>query len=292
MMYFAGIDIGSVASKFLIIDMDGQVVSYVVLDTAPDVDSLAEELREKALHQALLGKEDLACVFSTGYGRNVVSFARENRTEITCHASGAFHLFPSVRTIIDIGGQDSKAIKIDETGRIVNFAMNSRCAAGTGRFTEVMARALGIEFERWGEMVASAGDRRAKISNICTIFAESEVISKIMQKVPLNEILAGICESIVTRVLDTVNRIGGPSPDVAFTGGVANNAGVVLILEEILGMRILIPDIPQSTGALGAAYLARNRWLKSTGATSGTRTRRVSQPVSQSPVSKTRLEGP
>jgi len=261
-MYYAGIDIGSVAAKFLILDERGKVVSYVVADTTPEIEELAEQLRAKALKEAHLQKEDLVYVMSTGYGRNIISFAQDARTEIICHAIGVHDLFPSVRTIIDIGGQDSKVIRIDEGGRVTNFMMNTRCAAGTGRFTEVMAKALRIEFERWGEVVTSAGLRRTKISNICTVFAESEVISKIMQKVPLNEILAGICEALVTRALESVQRIGGGEPDIAFTGGVANNFGIRQILEEKVGMKLLIPEVPQSTGALGAAHLARSLYAR------------------------------
>lgn len=261
-MYYVGIDIGSVAAKFLIMAESGEVVSYVVADTDPDLEHLVEQLQAKALKEAQLQAGDLGYAVSTGYGRNIIPFAQEARTEIICHAIGVHSLFPSVRTIIDIGGQDSKVIRIDEAGRVMNFTMNTRCAAGTGRFTEVMARALRIEFERWGEVVASAGSRRTKISNICTVFAESEVISKMMQKVPLNEILAGLCEALVTRALESLQRTGGGEPDIAFTGGVANNLGIRQILEEKLGVRLYIPGVPQSTGALGAAQLARSLHLK------------------------------
>lgn len=253
--YVAGIDIGSVAAKFLIMREDGAVMSYVVEETTPDIEELAERLRNRGLRKAGLEKEDLAYIFSTGYGRYTVSFAQDNRTEIICHATGVHSLFSSVRTIIDIGGQDSKVIRINESGRVINFFMNTRCAAGTGRFTEVMSKALGVELSKWGEVVTSA-QNRANVSNICTVFAESEVISKIMQKVPLNEILAGVCESIVTRIVESVQRAGGMVREVAFTGGVANNLGVKQILEEKLGVELIIPEIPQSTGALGAAYLA------------------------------------
>ena len=254
-MYAAGIDIGSVGTKFIIIDDQGEVLSYILTETIPDLESLGESLQQAALEKAGLRKGDIACIVSTGYGRYNVSFARETRTEIVCHAIGVHHLLPSVRTIIDIGGQDSKAMILDDAGRIKNFAMNTRCAAGTGRFTEVMARALRIELEKWGEVVASANSR-ARISNICTVFAESEVISKIMQKVPLNAILAGVCDAIGTRVLETVQRAGGVVPEVAFTGGVANNLGVRQVLEEKLGTKVIVPDTPQRTGALGAALLA------------------------------------
>lgn len=258
MIYVAGIDIGSVAAKLIIMNDRKEVLTYRCTDTIPDIDLLGESLLREGLDMTGLLREDISYIVSTGYGRYRAPFADENRTEILGHATAIYHLFPSVRTIIDIGGQDSKAIILNEVGRIKNYAMNSRCAAGTGRFTEVMARALQIELDRWGEVVRSATER-AKISNICTVFAESEVISKIMQKVPLNAILAGVCEAIVTRVIETVRRascVAGAVPDVVFTGGVANNLGVRQVLEEKLGTTLIIPDMPQSTGALGAALLA------------------------------------
>lgn len=256
-MYTAGIDVGSVAAKFVIIDDRKQILSYICTETVPDVEGLSEGLLHEGLRNAGLERADLDCIVSTGYGRYSSPFADASRTEIICHAAGVHHLCPSVRTIIDIGGQDSKAIILNETGRITNYAMNTRCAAGTGRFTEVMAKALRIELKNWGEVVASATER-AKISNICTVFAESEVISKIMQKVPLNAILSGVCEAIVTRVIETMRRANGNpkiEPDVAFTGGVANNLGVRQVLEEKLKTVLVIPDMHQRTGALGAALL-------------------------------------
>ncbi|MBI5445268.1 MAG: 2-hydroxyglutaryl-CoA dehydratase [Deltaproteobacteria bacterium] len=260
-MFVAGIDVGSVAAKMLILREDASVASYVVADTNPDVDGLTRGLLARAVEEANLRPEEIVYTVGTGYGRQVVPFAQENLTEIMCHAKGVHSLLPAARTIIDIGGQDTKVIRVNETGRIVNFTMNTRCAAGTGRFTEVMARALGIGFEQWGEVVASA-KARTKISNICTVFAESEVISKIMQKVPLNEILAGVCESIATRVYESVQRAGGVEPEVAFTGGVANNLGVRQLLAEVVGRELLIPDAPQSTGALGAARIALEKAMK------------------------------
>jgi (R)-2-hydroxyacyl-CoA dehydratese activating ATPase len=257
-MFVAGIDVGSVAAKFVVLNDRKELLSYLCAETVPDVEGLSEYLLREGLQQAGLERADLSYIVSTGYGRYSAPFSDASRTEILCHAAGVHHLCPSVRTIIDIGGQDSKAIILHETGRIKNYAMNTRCAAGTGRFTEVMARALQIELHRWGEVVASATER-ATISNICTVFAESEVISKIMQKVPLNAILSGVCEAIATRVIETVRRAGGVAgvvPDVAFTGGVANNLGVKQVLEEKLGTSVIVPDTPQRTGALGAALLA------------------------------------
>jgi predicted CoA-substrate-specific enzyme activase len=261
-MYFAGMDIGSVAAKFLIMQEDGEVLAYVVEATNPNIEELAEKLISRALQEAGLQKDNIAYAFSTGYGRYTVSFAQENRTEIICHATGVHSLFPSARMIVDIGGQDSKVIRLNENGKVINFSMNTRCAAGTGRFTEVMSKALGVALEEWGAVVESA-EQRTSISNICTVFAESEVISKIMQKVPLDEIVAGVCESICTRIVESVQRAGGVMPDVAFTGGVANNLGIRKILEEKLGVPLLIPAIPQSTGALGAAHLARAAYKNS-----------------------------
>lgn len=258
---YVGIDMGSVASKVVIINEDAKILSYVVNDTKADIDAVAQRLIDEALEKAHLHRRNISWIVSTGYGRVVVSFANENRTEILCHAWGVHHLFPSVRTIIDVGGQDSKAIKIDDTGRVRRFAMNDRCAAGTGRFTEVMAKALDVELDDWGKVVGSAA-RRTKISSICTVFAETEVISKMTQKVPLNEILAGVCESIVTRIFQLTQRLGEVTKDICFTGGVANNLGIIQVLEDKLGEKLLIPEIPQSTGALGAAFLAKKHILK------------------------------
>lgn len=260
-MHFVGIDIGSVASKIAIIDEAEEQVGYCVTDTTPDIDETAQELLDRALAEMNLARFDVAYIVGTGYGRSTISLADENKTEILCHAAGVHRQHPAVRTVIDIGGQDSKVIRLNAAGKVANFAMNNRCAAGTGRFTEVMAKALGIELSRWGEVVRSA-TRREKISSICTVFAESEIISKIMQKVPLNEILAGVCDSIATRIIETVQRVGGSEPEIAFTGGVANNEGIRLVLEDRLGTSLLIPRIPQSTGAYGAAVLARKAWGK------------------------------
>lgn len=255
-MPVAGIDIGSVSSKIVALGEDGDILFYGVTDTRPDTEGVARYLMTQALDRTSLHLEDFTYIVSTGYGRVTVSFAQENRTEIVCHALGAHLLFRSARTIIDIGGQDTKIIRINEEGRVKQFVMNERCAAGTGRFTEVMARALGIDSSEWGNVVNSA-QSRAKISSMCTVFAESEVISQIAQKVPVSNIVAGVCESIVTRVIQLSQKMGPLEKDVVFTGGVARNKGIVQILEEKLADRLLIPEIPQITGALGAALIAR-----------------------------------
>ena len=155
---------------------------------------------------------------------------------------------------MDIGGQDSKAIRISPAGSVLHFEMNDKCAAGTGRFLEVMTQALGIGLEEWGDRVARA-KRGVRISSVCSVFAETEVISKVAARIPIDEVLAGICESIATRVGQMARRLN-MEKDVCFTGGVAANRGVVMKLEEFLGERLFVPDVPQSTGALGAALIA------------------------------------
>ncbi len=256
-MNVAGIDMGSVATKVVLLGDADEVLSYTVASARPDAEALAWSLLNQALVEARLKREDLSYIVGTGYGRYIVPFANENRTEIMCHAVGVNHLFPTARTIIDIGGQDSKAIRITKDGRVRDFVMSDRCAAGTGRFCDVMAKVLRVPLEKWGEMLATAS-KRAKISSTCTVFAETEVISQVAQKTPVNEIIAGLCESLTSRVLQMAQRLGFEiEPDICFTGGVAMNAGIVQVLKENLGESLLVPEQPQSTGALGAAILAK-----------------------------------
>ncbi len=256
-MNVAGIDMGSVATKVLILGNDDEVLASTVTKVSPGPGDLARSVLNKALADAGLKKEDLSYIMGTGYGRYVVPFADGNRTEIMCHAAGVNHLFPTVKTIIDVGGQDSKTILINEDGRVRDFLMSDRCAAGTGRFCDVMAKALRAPLDTWGEMVATAS-RRAEISSTCTVYAESEVISQVAQDIPVNEIVAGLCTSLMKRVLQMARQLGQKiEPDICFTGGVALNAGIVQVLRENLGESLLIPKEPQSTGALGAAILAK-----------------------------------
>jgi predicted CoA-substrate-specific enzyme activase len=177
-------------------------------------------------------------------------------TEITCHARGAFFVHPKTRTVIDIGGQDSKVIRLDREGRNVDFQMNDKCAAGTGRFLEVMAHALEVKVEDLGKLSLSA-PRTIKISSMCTVFAESEVVSLIAENQPKEVIVRGLHDSIADRIIGMVNRVGCEE-DVTLTGGVAKNEGVVHSLEEKLGIRLFLPPEPQVIGALGAALLAQN----------------------------------
>jgi predicted CoA-substrate-specific enzyme activase len=193
---------------------------------------------------------------ATGYGRVAVAFADRQVTEISCYARGIHHLYPQVQTVIDIGGQDSKVVAVGPGGRPLDFAMNDKCAAGTGRFLEVMARALQLDLAEIGPNALRAR-RAADISSTCTVFAESEVISLVARGVDREEILAGICQAIARRVGAMARRVG-VVPPVAIAGGVAKNVGVVNALEQFLGEELLVPPEPQIVGALGAALLARD----------------------------------
>ena len=254
-MYAAGIDIGSTSGEVLILDGDN-VLAWSIVDTGYNSRRAAEQALDEALGQLDLSRDQLDPIVATGYGRIAVEFADEQVTEISCYARGIHHLYPEVQTVIDIGGQDSKVVAIGPGGRPLDFAMNDKCAAGTGRFLEVIGRALQLELEELGPS-ASRARRAADISSTCTVFAESEVISLVAEGMPREEIVAGVCRSIARRVGNMARRVG-VEPPVAFAGGVAKNIGVVRALEQILGEDLIVPDEAQIVGALGAALVARD----------------------------------
>ena len=212
---------------------------------------------EMALTMAGIEASDISYVLATGYGRKNIPFANAEMTEISCHAKGAHRLFPEVRTIIDIGGQDSKAIAVSESGIPTNFIMNDKCAAGCGRFLEVMARALETEVDKMGEL-SLRSTKVIQISSMCTVFAESEVVSAVADKCDRNDIINGIHQAIAKRVAIMVDHVG-LAERVMMSGGVAKNIGVVRSLEKELGTTILVPGEPQMVGALGAALIALER---------------------------------
>jgi len=226
----------------------------VVLPTGASNKKSAEKVKQDVLEKASIVAGDVNRVLATGYGREAIEFADTRVTEITCHAVGARHLFPEVRTVIDIGGQDSKVIRVDESGRVVNFAMNDKCAAGTGRFLEVMARALEVSLERMGEVSATA-TKDVTVSSMCTVFAESEVVGLVAQGYETADIVRGIHRAIASRAAALAGRVG-VAPQVVMTGGVAKNMGVVAELSTKLKIHISVPDDPQIVGALGAALIA------------------------------------
>jgi predicted CoA-substrate-specific enzyme activase len=254
----AGVDIGSTMTKVLILGQ--HIMSTFIGPTGPEYRILAHEVVENAAHAAELELDDLAYVVATGYGRISVPFADKQITEISCHARGAFSLFPSARTIIDIGGQDSKAIKVGPQGRMTNFVMNDKCAAGSGRFLEVIADSLGRTLDELGAL-ALEGKDIVKISTICTVFAEQEVVSHIADGRPLEDVVAGLHDALASRVFSMAERIN-ISPDVVLTGGVAKNIAIRQAFERRLGFEVLLPPEPLLTGALGAAIIARELALK------------------------------
>lgn len=256
-MYFAGIDIGSTMTKIVI--MDDEINSQVIGPTGAEHRHLANKVMEEALSKAGIAFDELTYVVATGYGRINVPFADKQITEITCHAKGVSSIFPSARTVIDIGGQDAKGIKI-AGGKVVNFVMNDKCAAGTGRFLEVIADALGLKLREMGELSLHSKEK-VRISSTCTIFAEQEVVSKIADGVPIEDILAGLHEAIASRVFHMAEKMK-IEKDVVMTGGVAKNVGMVKALEDQLGFPVLIAREPLLTGAIGAAILGKELVIK------------------------------
>jgi len=254
MSYYCGIDIGSSTTKAVLIDDEKNILSSSLLPTGYDVERVCEEVFKMVLEKSGVKREEVSKIVSTGYGRFRAKFAHKNVTEITCHAKGAFHLFPGTRTIIDIGGQDSKAISIDEKGRVIDFAMNDKCAAGTGRFLENMARILQTDLEDMGR-IASSSRESVKITSTCTVFAESEVISLIHQGKSRESIISGLFEAIVLRIIPLATRVG-LKKELTLTGGVAKNKGIISAFERVLGFRANLPEDPQIVGAFGAALLA------------------------------------
>ncbi|MBI5585369.1 MAG: 2-hydroxyglutaryl-CoA dehydratase [Deltaproteobacteria bacterium] len=255
-MRLAGLDIGSTMTKALICDEEGKVLGSVIGPTGAQHRHLALKVMTEVLDRTGLVLEALDFIVATGYGRINVPFADKQITEITCHARGIHALFPSARTVIDIGGQDSKGIKLDAAGKVVNFIMNDKCAAGTGRFLEVIADTLGIPLTEMGTLSLTAREA-VPISNTCTVFAEHEVTSRLAEGVGLPEIVAGLHAAIAGRVVNLVRTLG-LQKDVAVTGGGAKNIGLVRAVEKQVGFPVLVPDEPLLTGALGAALLGRD----------------------------------
>ncbi|MFP4531307.1 MAG: acyl-CoA dehydratase activase [Desulfobacterales bacterium] len=254
-MITAGIDIGSITAKAALLD-EGRILGSRVIFTGYNAKKAGRTVLDETLSALNMAASDIQTIVSTGYGRNTVDFADKAITEITCHGAGAHFIDPEVRTIIDVGGQDSKVVRINEAGKVVDFAMNDKCAAGTGRFLEVMARAMEVDLDKFGDIFLQS-QNPAKISSICTVFAESEVISLIAKGETRDNIIAGIHESVAARVSALAKRVGVVEP-VMMTGGVAKNIGAVRALENKLDTKIRVSEYAQLNGAIGAAILARN----------------------------------
>lgn len=254
--YFAGIDSGSTSTDVVILDKDQNIVTGIILPTGAGAAIGAERALEEALKDAGLQREDIDAMVTTGYGRTAISDGDKSITEITCHARGAHFLNPEVRTVIDIGGQDSKVIRLDENGAVANFVMNDKCAAGTGRFLEMMARTMEMSLDDMGKAGLSYKED-ITISSMCTVFAESEVVSLIAQNKATDDIVHGLNKAVASKTAALAKRVGGDERYM-MTGGVSKNQGLVKTLEEKLGTTLVISDKAQLCGALGAALFAKD----------------------------------
>lgn len=253
-MFTAGCDVGSLSAKAVIMK-DGEIVASHVIFAKPEPEESAGEVMTCALDKAGLSLQDIAYSVGTGYGRGSIPFADAVESEIVCHGRGAQWLMPEVHMVIDIGGQDAKAIRLDGCGNVIRFAYNDRCASGTGRFLEVMAGAMGIRLEDMGE-IALQSTRPLSISNQCVVFAETEIISLINAGNNLPDIVGGLHKSLAHRVAALARGIE-LDREITMTGGVAKNSGMFAAIEEALGVKLIkIGTDPQIIGAIGAALIA------------------------------------
>jgi predicted CoA-substrate-specific enzyme activase len=260
MIYAAGIDVGSTQTKGIIIDDKRAIVARALTDTGAYVTRAAERCFLEALRVANIPREAVGCVVGTGYGRYKVSFGDAQITEISCHARGASYLFPNTRTVIDMGGQDAKGIKIGPDGDVKDFVMNDKCAAGTGRFLASAAEALGMGLADIGEASLRAKNP-VRLTTVCTVFVESDIMSYLAQGKKTEDILGGVHSAIAARTISLVRRVG-IEPEVTFTGGVSLNVGMVRALEEKLGMKLNVSSDSHFVGALGASIFALERATK------------------------------
>jgi predicted CoA-substrate-specific enzyme activase len=266
MNYFAGLDIGSTAIKVALVDEEGKIVGVHVSSSGSLFHKNAKEALHHLLAQQGVAKDDVRYLIATGYGRKLFKEADDSISEITANAIGAHETgkaFGGVRTIINIGGQDSKAIQIDDTGNVSNFAMNDKCAAGTGRFLDVAARNLDIDLEELGDYHFNGKGAPLTINSTCTVFAESEIIGLLANGHGKEEIIAGIHYSIAKRTVRLAKRVG-IEDRVYFDGGPALNKGLVAAIQDELGRELVVPEYPQTTTAFGAAILARNEFFAET----------------------------
>ena len=261
MAHAAGVDVGSTQTKAVVIDDTGRIVGRALTDTGANVILAAERAFAEALASAGLREEEVEYVVGTGYGRYKVTFGNAQVTEISCHGRGAVQMFPATRTVIDMGGQDTKAIRVSAGGEILDFCMNDKCAAGTGRFLGAASAALEIPLEQLGT-VALRGERPVKISTTCTVFAESEVLSWLGKGKRIEDILLGVHQSIAIRSGALLRRVG-VEEEVTFTGGVARNVAMIQALERRLALRVNVSEESHFMGALGAALFALDHILES-----------------------------
>ena len=254
MAYAAGVDVGSTQTKAIIINEDNKIIGRSLVDTGANVVMAAEKSYQLALDDNNIREEEIEYVVGTGYGRYRVTFGNTQVTEISCHARGAVHMFPKTITVVDMGGQDTKAIRVSPSGEIVDFCMNDKCAAGTGRFLGAASTALDIPIDELGPTALKA-QKPIRISTTCTVFAESEVLSWLGKGKKIEDILWGVHQSIASRSAGLMRRVG-VEEEVTFTGGVAKNVGMIKALEERLEVNLNVGEESHYMGALGAALFA------------------------------------
>jgi len=261
MAYAAGVDVGSTQTKAIIINEAREIVGRSLIDTGANVVIAAENAYREALASSGIQEEEVEYVIGTGYGRYRVTFGNTQVTEISCHARGASHMFPGTKTALDMGGQDTKAIRVNERGEVLDFCMNDKCAAGTGRFLGAAASALDIPLDNLGK-VALEAERPVRISTTCTVFAESEVLSWLGKGKKIEDILWGVHLSIASRSIALLRRVG-IEDEITFTGGVTKNIGMVKALEQALETKLNVSSDSHYMGALGAALFALDHILSS-----------------------------
>jgi predicted CoA-substrate-specific enzyme activase len=250
---FAGIDVGASTTKAIILDRESEVLGYAVTDSGADFEGAARKVFEKSLEKAKGVSSDKCSAVSTGYGRRNVPFAHSTKTEISCHAKGSYYYYPKDHTLIDIGGQDSKVIKINDSGKRTSFKMNRKCAAGTGSFLEEMANRLKIPLEKLNGLAEKA-QNDVEIGSYCTVFSATEILTKIRENVPVEDIVKGVFTSVIKRAMEMDPMEG----NVVMSGGVvAHNPYFVKMFRERIGKDIFVPPLPQLTGAFGAALYAK-----------------------------------
>jgi predicted CoA-substrate-specific enzyme activase len=255
--YVAGIDAGSTYTKAVVMDDKNKIVSTAITMTGIRIIEAANKVFDLVVEKAGLSRKDVVYLVGTGYGRFKITFGNIQITEISCHAKGAHYLFPGTRTVLDMGGQDTKAIRINDKGEVIDFCMNDKCAAGTGRFIEGAARALGLSLDEVGEF-SLRSENPVQISSTCAVFAESEVLDQLAWGNKIEDILYGVHLSMASRSIGLLRRVG-IEPEITFTGGVSLNVGMVRCLEEILGMRINRSPLTMYCGAIGAALFANEK---------------------------------
>ena len=253
---YAGVDVGSLTAKAVVINGSKEIISSSLLLTEPDSVKAAMKALSAALQPVSIEVEQLSAIVSTGYGRENVPVKTKDVTELSCHAKGVWMFYPGVGTVLDMGGQDLKVMHCDEQGRVIRFAMNDKCAAGTGRFVERVAHTLGLSLEQVGEASLNPVQGPVTVNSYCTVFAEEEILRMTRRGVHPHDILAGCFDALARRMVGMLHKIGGVVGQFSVTGGVAKNIGIVKRLEQTLDTSVVLAPEPQLVGAVGAAWFA------------------------------------